>query len=59
VRPGKRRNESIFVKPVFSTDYLKGRRICVNPPHASPNDVTGRTTILAYTLAARHIPTEC
>jgi hypothetical protein len=59
VRPSKRRDESTLVKSVFSANYLKGRRICVNAPHASPNDVTDCTTILTHTFSARGIPTEC
>jgi hypothetical protein len=58
VRADERRHEIILVKSVFSTNYLKGRRICDDAPRTPANDVACRASILSYTPAMLNIPSE-
>jgi hypothetical protein len=56
---GERRHEIILVKSVFSTNYLKGRRVCYYASQTSANDVARRASILSYLPAALNIPSIC
>jgi hypothetical protein len=48
VRAHERGHEVVFIKSVFSTNYLKRRRVCDDAPETSANDVARRATILSY-----------
>jgi hypothetical protein len=58
VRADERRHEIILVKSVFSTNDLKGRRVCNDAPQTSANDMACRASILSYMPAALNIPSE-
>jgi hypothetical protein len=59
MRADERGHEIILVKSVFSTNYLKGRRVCNDAPQTSANDVACRASILSYMPAALNIPSIC
>jgi hypothetical protein len=56
VRADERSHKIILIKSVFSTNYLKGRRVSNDAPQTSANDMAGRTTILSYMPTALDIP---
>jgi hypothetical protein len=52
------RHEIILAKSVFSTNYLKRRRVCDDASRTSADDVTCRASILSYMPATLDIPSE-
>jgi hypothetical protein len=54
----ERCHEIILAKSVFSTNYLKGRRVRHDAPRTSANDVTCRASILSDMPATLDIPSE-
>jgi hypothetical protein len=58
MRADERCHEVILIKSVFSTNYLKGRRVCDDAPRTSANDVACRASILSYMPAVLDISSE-
>jgi hypothetical protein len=58
MRTDERGQKIIFIKSVFSTNYLKGRRVCNDSPQSSANDVACCALILSYLPAALNVPSE-
>jgi hypothetical protein len=59
VRADECGHEIILIKSVFSTNYLKGRRVRNCAPQTSANDVACRASILSYMPASLNIPSIC
>jgi len=58
MRANERRQKIIFIKSVFSTNYLKGRRVRNDASQSSANDVACCALILSYLPAALSVPSE-